>query len=111
MSIEVLLSFLAWLIYGFRLKARANVMMEKVMKLSKPKRIFWGSGGLLLSGIILLFGMILLGKLGGFQDGKMTYWGWAVVTLFGLGFVHIQVFSALSIVSILQENRVKRNQI
>lgn len=94
-------SFLAWILYGLALRRRSERIVALVSRLAPAWRVAAGVLSLLLSGAVLLGGLIALRSLSAPRpDGSLDAAPWIAVTLLGIAFVELQVFGAAVMVSL-----------
>lgn len=105
---QAAVSFLVWVGYGFWLRGRSELLRARIIGLGRPKRVLLGSIGLLASIAVLLGGLYLVVLVGGVQAGALTPWSWPLVTLLGLGFVHMQVLGATAMITLVQDEETAR---
>lgn len=100
--------FLVWVGYGFLLRRRAQAMAERLHQINPRRRGLLGTLALIASGIFITAGLALIGALGGLQGNSLTLWAWLLAILIGLGFVHLQVWGGLALVSTALATRGSR---
>jgi len=82
------------------MRSSGEQLRQKLTGMSRNKRAFLGSGGLILGLILLMGGMVLLAQMGGADEGGIKLWAWPVIFLLGLGFVHLQVIGAAALMTL-----------
>jgi hypothetical protein len=105
---QALLSFLVWLAYGVWMRRRSDALRARLAGMSRARRVFLGSAGLVLSAFGLLAGLVAVSAMGGLREGALTPWAWLAVTVLGLGFVHMQVLGAAAMISLVQDRETHR---
>ncbi|MCG9896092.1 MAG: hypothetical protein MH204_11520 [Fimbriimonadaceae bacterium] len=93
--------FLIWVAYGWRMRSQADVMRARLAGMSRSRIVFLGSGGLLLGLLVLKAGMVGLALLGGADADGIKLWAWPFVLLLGLIFVHVQVWGAAAMLTLV----------
>lgn len=78
--------------------------------MSRGRRVFLGSAGLLLGLVLLGFGLWAVASAGGLNDSGLVPWAWSVVALLGLGFIHLQVMGAAAMVSLVIDEETARKR-
>jgi hypothetical protein len=71
--------------------------------MSRGRKVFLGSGGLILGLIFLIGGMALLAGLGGADANGIKWWAWPIILIFGGAFVHTQVLGAAALTTLMLE--------
>lgn len=97
-----------WLAYGLIQRRRQDVIRQKLLRTPRVVRVLYGSVGFFFSAALLLGGLWWIAAQGGLTPNGLTLWGWVAVTLLGLGFVHVQVLAAASMITLIQENETSR---
>ncbi len=93
-------SFGMWILYGILQARRSAQIRVDVGRLSRAKRVGFGTA-MLLGGVFLLFGgFIFVHSIGGFAKDAMTWYGWLLVSMIGLVFVHLQTLGMAMLVSL-----------
>lgn len=105
MWVQAGLSFLIWIAYGWSRRRMAGEMQRKMEAMPYSRRVLLGSAGMIGSMIGLFAGLGMIGALGGVHNRVMTWWAWPIVTVLGLGFVHMQILGAGAMVTIVQQDR------
>jgi hypothetical protein len=93
--------FLGWVGYGWWLKDRTSALQAKMRRTSRPARVFYGSGGLVLGLLFLIVGMYFLAMTGGASSRSIQLWAWPFIFMIGLLFIHTQVWGACALVSLV----------
>ncbi len=101
-------SFLVWMAYGLWLRRRSDALRAKMRGHSRLRKALLGSLGLLAGVVLLAGGLMVVAALGGVRGGSLTAWAWPVVTLVGLGFIHLQVLGAAALVTLALEGETGR---
>jgi hypothetical protein len=104
MLAQGLFSFALWILYGVIQARRSGAIRESLRRLSRSRRGFVGSGLLLGAMVVLFGGFIGIHALGGFTKDSMTLFGWVMVTVLGLAFVHLQTTGMAMLASLGFEN-------
>ncbi len=89
-----------WIGYGWKMRNSSDQLMGRLMGMPRSRRVFLGSGGLILGLILLLGGMVLLAMAGGADEQGIKLWAWPLILVLGLAFVHLQVLGAASMMTL-----------
>lgn len=89
-----------WVGYGWIMRSSSEKLRRRMASMPRSRKVFLGSGGLLLGLIFLMGGMMLLAAAGGADQGGIKPWAWPVILLLGLGFVHTQVIGAAALMTL-----------
>lgn len=100
-----LLCLVLWVAYGWIMRSSSEKLRRKMASMPRSRKVFLGSGGLLLGLILLMGGMILLASFGGADVGGIKLWAWPVILLLGLAFVHTQVIGAAALMTLAASAR------
>lgn len=94
-------SFLVWILYGLALRRRSERIVAVASRLGPRWRVAAGVLAMLMSGAVLLGGLIALRAVSAPRpDGSLDAATWIAVTLLGIAFVELQVFGAAVMVSL-----------
>ncbi len=59
----------------------------------------------------LLLGLYFLSLWGGIEQGMLVWWAWIAVAVIGIGFVHLQVVGAATLVMMVQQDETDKARI
>lgn len=105
---QTLLSFAAWLAYGWFAQGMTRRMAERLARLSRPIRVVLGML-LLFASLALLFASLLwVDQQKGLGPNGMTALGWAIITCAGILFVQAQMLAAMNMVRLLRDQQPNR---
>lgn len=108
-GLPVILCFVIWVAYGVIQARRSGILRAKVTAIPRERRALLGAGWM-LGGVIAFFLLLLaLPFLGQIADGKVQPFGWVLVALGGLAFVHAQTMGMAYLVSMAQEAVTSRS--
>lgn len=100
------LSFLVWIGYGIIQSRRSQAIRTWVLSIPRA-RLGLFAALLMVVGLLALFGIIVLVyKADGFTETAMKPWGWAVVTVVGLAYVHVQTLAMAMLVILAGQHAV-----
>lgn len=102
--LQGLLSFLVWILYGWRMRSASASLRDRLIGWPRKRRVLVASLGLTGSLVLLFLSLWCIAALGGMRETGLTAWGWIAVTLAGLGFIHVQVISAASMITLLHSS-------
>lgn len=97
------LCLILWVGYGWTLRRSGDKLFHRLKGMSRGKKVFLGSGGMILGLLLLVGGMALLASLGGADSSGLKWWAWPFVLLLGGGFVHAQVLGAAALTTLMME--------
>ncbi len=97
------LCLLLWIGYGWTLRQSGDKMRSRLRRMSRGRKVFLGSGGLILGLVFLIGGMALLAGLGGADANGIKWWAWPIILIFGGAFVHTQVLGAAALTTLMLE--------
>jgi len=101
--LQLLVCFASWVAYAFFQFCRAAAIRRWAFGVNRTWRALVAAALLLLPSA-LLFGVLWgLGKAGALGSNGFVFWGWAVVALAGLGYVHAITLATSLLVSIAYE--------
>ena len=101
------LSFLVWIGYGVFQSRRSEKIRAQVGAIPRSTRGLLGAALFFVGAMVLLGGLFLVLRGGGFTASGMTAWAWLVVTVLGFAFVHAQTLGMAMLVSLVHENVTK----
>lgn len=93
-------AFLLWILYGLWLRKGSERLRTRLESWPRKKRIVTGPMYLLGSVTLLFLTLVGLEQTGGLTRDGLTWWGWVVVTIVGLGFVYLQVTAAAMMITL-----------
>lgn len=103
MGVQAGLAFVLWIAYGTFLWRRSDVIRASAGKGSRTARAIKAALMLFGGAALLLACLVQLQNAGGFTRTGMTPVAWAIVTVVGLVFVHLQTVAAAILVLLVQE--------
>ncbi len=98
------LSFLLWIGYGAIQSRRSRRIQGDVGRMPRGQRGILGAALFVVGAMVLIGGLAIVLRNGGFTGAGMTYWAWAAISILGLAFVHAQTMGMAMLVSLIQEN-------
>jgi hypothetical protein len=101
--LQGLLCLAVWIGYGAVQSRRSDEIRRRVTAMPRPARVVRAAALMFGGGGALLFGLLAIHALGGFQPDAMTPAGWLGATLVGLAFVHAQTHAMALVVSTVFE--------
>lgn len=97
--------FLGWIGFGFWLRTRSALVASNIKRVAREKQVIRSGLAMIGGALILIASLFLVGAIGGMTRDGLTWWGWILVFVGGLGFTYFQVVAALSMVILLQPER------
>jgi hypothetical protein len=105
---QTLLSFAAWLAYGWFAQAPTRKIAETLTRFSRSARMALGLL-ILFGSIVVLFGCLLwVDRQKGISPNGMTALGWVIITVAGILFVQAQMLAAMNMVRLLRDEQPNR---
>lgn len=104
-------AFLIWVGYGVWLRGRAVRIGKAVSGTDRSQRNKRGILAFLASAAVLLGAMVLVTATKQISQQGLTVWGWVLITASGLGFVHLQVYGAMTIIASFQETETVKSRV
>lgn len=92
--------FVFWVGYGALMARKGRAFRAKIGSLSRGRRVFLGSAGLILGMVFLVGALYAIASLGGAGKDGVALWAWPLIGLAGLGFVHAQVVGAAALATL-----------
>ena len=100
---QALVSFGLWVAYGVVQARRASRIRQWARQVSPALRGLWAAGLFLGGAGIMLGALFSLAARNGITPQGIAIWGWAVLSLAGLAFVHAQTLAMALLVVSAQE--------
>lgn len=91
-----ILAFAIWMVYGVILWRRSGGLLERLAEI--PAGIRAARATLLLLGSAAFMFLVFFGVWSA-SPKEIPPWGWAVIIVAGIGFVHAQVIAAAMLIS------------
>lgn len=99
------LCLILWIGYGWTLRQSGEKMRKVLRGMPRSRKVFLGSGGMILGLVFLVGGMALLAAMGGADSNGIKWWAWPVILIVGGAFVHTQVLGAAALTTLMMEPR------